>query len=97
MCLLLITSINSTIIQASARKELEIQDYMKIHLEFLFTVHKAGRNRAAVTGAVRTASDEMPVLMSSSKCQRPLWNRFLNVTHEANLSHSYTLASKQLL
>lgn len=35
--------------------------------EFLFTVHTAGRNRAAVgdavTRAVRTASDETPVLI----------------------------------
>jgi len=69
---------------------------MKIHSEFLFTVHTAGRNRAAVgdavTGAVRTPSDETPVLIkSSSKCQRPSWNRFLKVIHEVNLSHSYTL------
>jgi len=74
---------------------------MKMDSEFLFTVHTAGRNRAAVgdavIGAVRTASDEMPVLIrSSSKCQRYSWNRFLKVTHEANLSHSYTLPSTQL-
>jgi hypothetical protein len=75
---------------------------MKIHSEFLFTVHTAGRNRAAVgdavTGAVGTASDEMLVLIkSSSKWQRRSWNRFLKVTHEANLSHSYTLPSMKLV
>jgi len=76
--------------------------WIHVHSEFLFTVHTAGRNRAAVgdavTGAVRTLSDEMPVLIkSSSKCQRPSWNRFLKVIHEANLSHSYTLPSTQLI
>jgi hypothetical protein len=102
MCLLLITSINSITIQASARNELDIRDCMKMHAQFLFIVPTAGCNQAAVgdavTGTVNTASDEIPVLIrSSSKCQRPSWNPFLKVTHEANLSHSYTLPSTQLV
>lgn len=54
---------------------------------------EAGRNRAAVgdafTGAVSTASHDLPHLIkSSNKCQTPSWNTFLKVTHEANLSYS---------